>query len=241
VEKVVQDSSPDIILLVAALSHVDYCEEFPEESEKVNIVGLQNIIDSVAPQTIFGYFSSDYVFNGEHGPYAEHEATNPICIYGKHKVLAEEQIQKVFPKHIIVRTTGVYGPEKKKKNFVLSLIDRIRGGEKVKIPFDQIGSPTYSENLAAVVEELVRKEKSGVYNIAGSELLDRYSFAKKVCGIFELPEDMLIPVLTKELGQKARRPLQGGFVLDKVMGDVSVSLMDATQGLEDLKKRMNNN
>lgn len=238
VGEAMQNIQPDIVVLTAALSHVDYCEEFPEESEKVNIHGLQNVLDALDKEkTKMIFFSSDYIFDGEKGPYGEDDQPNPLCVYGKHKLMGEEMIRNALKNYLIVRTNGVYGPEQKGKNFVLSLLKKLKGGEKVNVPFDQIGSPTYSENLAEVVEELVQKEKQGVYNIAGPELADRYSFAKEVCKVFGLPEGMLQDVLTSELGQKAKRPLQGGLKMDKVQKQISIQLVAYKQGLLHMRQQ----
>lgn len=229
--------NPDILVLTAALSHVDYCEEFPQESEDVNIQGLQNVLDAMDRERMrLIFFSSDYIFDGMDGPYGEEDKPNPLSVYGRHKLRGEELIKASIPHHLIIRTTGVYGPEAKGKNFVLSLAKRLRAGEKVRVPFDQIGSPTYSENLAEVIEELTRTEKTGTYNIAGPERIDRFSFARKICRVFSLPEDMLIPVYTKDLGQKAARPLRGGLKLEKIQGEISIPLLDTAQGLLEMKR-----
>lgn len=123
--------------------------------------------------------------------------------------LGEELIKETLKNYLIIRTTWVYGPEITGKNFALSLIRRMKNGEKVRVPFDQISSPTYSNNLSEIIEELIKKDKSGTHTVVGSELTDRYSFAKKICDVFELSKDMLIPTPTQELGQKAKRSFNG--------------------------------
>lgn len=236
VQRTVSRVKPDVVVLSAALSGVDKCEELPLESERVNLGGLQNVIDAVDKEkTVVIYFSSDYIFDGANGPYTESDKPNPLCVYGKHKLMGEEMIKKALKKHLIVRSTGVFGPEIEGKNFVLSLMRKLKNGERVKVPFDQIGSPTYSENLAEVIEELVRKGKTGVYNIVGPELTDRYSFAREVCKVFELSENMLVPVTTQELDQKAKRPLKGGLKIDKVKKDILTRLVGYKEGLRLLK------
>jgi len=237
VEKEMKKIQPDVLLLTAALSHVDYCEEFPEESEMVNIQGLLNILNAIDQEkTTLVYFSSDYIFDGVQGPYKEDDTPSPLNVYGKQKLMAEQLIAKRLKNYLIVRTTWVYGPEIQEKNFALSLQKRLQGTEQVKVPFDQIGSPTYSENLADIIEELVRKEKKGTYNIAGPELIDRYSFAREICNVFGLSEQRLVSVSTVQLGQKAKRPLRAGLKMDKVKKEVSVPLVDYKNGLSLLKK-----
>ena len=235
-------SNPNVVILTAALSNVDYCEEHPEESEKINVHGLKNLLDCMkVGDTKIVYLSSDYIFDGLNGPYSEDDYPNPISVYGRHKLQAEELIKKITDDYLIIRTTWVYGPETRGKNFVLGLIERINREEKVKIPFDQIGSPTYSKNLADVIEELVRKNKRGIYNIVGPKLVDRYSFAKEISDHFGFNQDRLMPVSTVELGQKAKRPLKAGLKIDKIKAEeeVSVALIDYNKGLNLLKQELN--
>lgn len=233
-------SNPNVVILTAALSNVDYCEEYPEESEKINIHGLENLLDCMkVGDTKIVYFSSDYIFDGLNGPYSEDDYPNPISVYGRHKLQAEELIKKTTDDYLIIRTTWVYGPETREKNFVLGLIKRIKREEKVKVPFDQIGSPTYSKNLADIIEELVRKNKRGTYNIVGPKLVDRYSFAKEISVHFGFNQDRLALVSTVELGQKAKRPLKAGLKIDKIKKEVSIALIDYIKGINLLKQELN--
>ena len=235
-DEIFSHGKPNIFILTAALNDVDYCEEHPDESKEVNIQGLKNILHYVNPQKDkFIYFSSDYIFDGLNGPYSEESEPRPLCVYGKHKLLAEKMIKETIKNYLIIRTTWVYGPEQKGKNFVLSLIRRLKSGQKVKVPFDQIGSPTYSKNLAEAIEELVGKNKGGIYNIVGPELLDRFTYAREICDIFGLSKDMLIPVPTKDLGQRAKRPLKAGLKIDKIEKEISIRLLNYREGLTLMK------
>ena len=100
VRRLISQVKPDIVTLTAALSHVDYCEEFPQESEKVNVDGVQNVLDAIDKEKVsIVYFSSDYIFDGLNGPYAEIDEPNPLCVYGRHKLIAEKLVQneEVYP------------------------------------------------------------------------------------------------------------------------------------------------
>lgn len=237
IQKVIARFEPRIIILTAAMSNVEYCEEHPEESSKVNIDGLKNVIqcmDSKKSKLVF--FSSDYVFDGISGPYSEADALNPLCVYGKDKVLGEELIKKSIADHLIVRTTWVYGPEVRGKNFVLNVIKKLKNNQKIKVPTDQIGSPTYSKCLARAVRELIENESRGIFNIVGPDLIDRYNFAKEICGIFNLDISHLIPLPTRELHQKAKRPLKGGLKIDKLQKEISYRMLGYQKGLLALRE-----
>jgi len=228
---------PDVIILPAANSNVEYCEEYPKETWYVNVEGSKNLIKPA--QDIgakFVFFSSDYIFDGAKGPYSEEDIPNPINEYGKQKLAVEKLIKSSLENYLTIRVTVVYGWEKRGKNYVMGIIRNLNNGRTMKVPYDQIGSPTYANNMVQVVKELVESDKTGVYHVAGSDLMDRYAFAKNVADIFELDDSLLMPVTTNELGQKAKRPLKAGMKITKVQKDVSIHLMGVREGLEEMKK-----
>jgi len=236
VMKIIASLRPDVIIHSAANPNVEYCEEHPKETWLVNVEGSKNLIETarnIGAKYVF--FSSDYIFDGTDGPYSEDDMPNPINEYGKQKLAVEKLIKGSLENYLIIRITVVYGWERHCKNFAMKLIRNLKSGKAMKIPYDQIGSPTYVNNMVKVVKELVESDKIGVYNVAGSDLIDRYAFGKNVAKIFELDESLLIPVTTAELGQKARRPLKAGMKITKVQKDVSIHLMGMREGLIDMK------
>ncbi|MDF9407640.1 NAD(P)-dependent oxidoreductase [Pelotomaculum isophthalicicum JI] len=229
---------PDVIFLPAALPDVEACEKKPELCRRVNIDGTRNVLAAageIKAKVVF--FSTDYLFDGAAGPYAETEPSNPLNMYGKAKNEAEQLIRQSTCPHLIIRTSVVYGYEKQGKNFVVRLNERLRQGEKVKVPNDQFSTPTYVNNLCAIIKELVESGKEGIYNIAGPELLNRYDFAVLAAEIFELDRSLITPVATGELGQQALRPLRGGLKVDKVRSVAVTPLMNVREGLIDMKKQ----
>lgn len=225
-------SQPDIIYLPAALTNVEYCETHPQESRAVNLDGTRAVAEAArAAGARLVFFSSDYVFDGENGPYSETDAPNPICEYGRQKLLGERLVTALLPDSLIVRTTVVYGWERQGKNFVQRLTERLEAGEQVRVPCDQVGSPTYAPDLADAVIELAAARTSGLYHIAGPLRADRYTFAVAAARFAGLDPDLIIPVLTCELGQVARRPMRAGMwptLAEKALGR---SLVDYRDGL----------
>ncbi|MBF0216414.1 MAG: SDR family oxidoreductase [Candidatus Omnitrophica bacterium] len=223
---------PNTVILTAALTSADYCEIHPDESEKVNIGGLMNVIDSLRGFSVkFVFISSDYVFNGISGPYSEDDPTDPLSVYGKHKLAGERIVKSEMRDHLIVRTTWVYGTEIKGKNFVCNLIRRVGQGEFVKVPTDQVSTPTYAYNLAQAIEELVHTNKAGTYNIVGDERMGRFDFANSVCEEFGLNRNAILPVLTEEFNSAAPRPLLAGLIIDKLKNNCSVKMLGVKEGL----------
>ncbi len=223
---------PAVVYVPASLTHVDYCESHPEESYAINVRGICNLVQatrSLGAKLV--YFSSDYIFDGKAGPYREEDPANPLSVYGQHKLLAEHYIALHAENYLIIRTTWVYGWERQGKNFVLRLIRNLREGKEVKVPVDQVGSPTYGPNLAQAVLELVQREVVGVYNVAGPERVNRYAFACASARAFGLDSQRIKGLPTEELGQKARRPLNGGLVIEKSASLLSTPLIGYREGL----------
>lgn len=242
ISNVVTSFNPDIILHAAANPNVEYCEDHRKESWEVNVNGTENmakVTKKVGAKLV--YFSSDYIFDGKDGPYSEEDVPNPINVYGEQKLASERLIQGLLKDYLVIRTTVVYGLERLEKNFVMIMIKKLENNQSMKVPNDQVGTPTYANNLAIAVRELVEKNKKGIYHIAGPDLIDRYSFAKIVAEIFSLNPELLISVPTSQLGQVAPRPLKAGLKIDKAQRELETRLVGVREGLkmmkEDLKRR----
>lgn len=236
VKEILTSLKPDVIIHPAANPNVEYCEAHPKETWQVNVEGSRNLIEIARDiGAKFVYFSSDYVFDGTNGPYSEDDVPNPINEYGLQKLAVEKLIKNSLENYLIIRITIVYGWERRGKNFVMGLIQNLKNGVSMNIPFDQIGSPTYVNNMVQVVKELIESDKIGIYHVAGTDLMDRYTFAENVAEIFELDENLLIPVTTNQLGRIAKRPLKAGMKIDKVQKDVSIRVMNVREGLKNMK------
>jgi dTDP-4-dehydrorhamnose reductase len=218
-------SGARVVYLPASLTHVDYCETHPDESYAVNVAGVR-LVAECGIRIV--YFSSDYVFAGDRGPYAESDPVKPISVYGRHKVLAEQSLP---PGALIIRTTVVYGWEVQEKNFVYRLIATLRDGKTLRAPADQIGSPTFAPNLARAAVALERRGATGVYHVAGPERASRHAFAVEAARVFGLDPSLVEPVSTEALAQPAARPLDAGMVCDKAQANLPFPLIGYREGL----------
>ncbi|MBE0670552.1 MAG: SDR family oxidoreductase [Anaerolineales bacterium] len=228
---------PDIVHLPAALTNVDYCENHPQESYAINVAGVQNVVQAAnGAGARLVYFSTDYIFDGKNGPYSEEAPANPISEYGRQKLEAEHYIALFAKDYLIIRTTVVYGWERQGKNFIYRLIKSLKEGMSVKVPVDQIGSPTYANNLAQIAISLAETSLRGVLNIAGSSLVNRYEFAKKAAQIFSLDENLILPVKTASLSQSAKRPMEAGLLTAKVSAVSTIPIVDYKDGLAMMAK-----
>jgi dTDP-4-dehydrorhamnose reductase len=237
VNDLVSSFKPDGILYPAANSNVKYCEDYPEETRQINVTGTANTVEIAEKSGAkFVYFSSDYIFDGKNGPYHEDDTPNPINAYGRQKLASEEIIKKNMTNYLIIRTTIVYGWEKEGKNFIMQLIKALKKNQPIKVAENQMGTPTYVTNLCKAVRELVEKDKTGIYNIAGNDLINRYKFAQNAADIFSLDKELLIPILTSEFKDKANIPKNAGLIIEKARKELNTKLLGVKEGLEMAKK-----
>ena len=175
-----------------------------------------------------GRYSTDYVFDGgatglPKGPYGEADAPAPLNVYGSSKLAGETSVLAADPSALVIRTNVVFGPETAGKNFVYQLARKLKAGEAMNVPTDQVNTPTYSRDLAEASVLLVEKEASGIFNVGGSDPLDRLAFGCMVVGELSglnwhsLDASHLKGVTTSNSGQAAKRPLASGLRLDKTL------------------------
>ena len=226
VRRCVEETAARVVYVPASLTNVDYCELHPEESFASNVASVRHL---AACGVRLVYFSSDYVFAGDRGPYRETDPVGPLCVYGQHKLLAE---RSAGADALIIRTTVVYGPEVQGKNFIYRLRSVLGEGKTLTVPIDQVGSPTYGPNLAKAAVALERKGATGVYHVAGPQRISRYELAREAAVVFGLDPALVRPVTTAELKQPAARPLDAGMICDKAQAELSFPLISYGEGLQ---------
>lgn len=232
---------PEWIINGAALTGVDACETQRDLSWRVNVTGVENLIDAakrVGAKII--QLSSDYVFDGRNGPYEENARPNPLNYYGKTKLAGENALRISKLPYVIVRTMILYGTGRQvKQNFALWLLERLREKKPVTVAEDQIGSPTLVDDLAYGIAKVIERDKEGTYHISGPDLISRYDFAVKLANVFGLESSWVEAVKTDRLNQPALRPLKSGFITLKAQSELGLRTMNAEQGLQTLKSQMN--
>jgi dTDP-4-dehydrorhamnose reductase len=228
----VLDVKPDAIFLPAGWTWVDGCEKDPARSRLENFERPLAVARlAAAAGATFVWYSTDYVFDGVHGPYRETDATGPLNVYGKDKLEGELALAREGLPHLVIRTTTVYGPEVQGKNFVFQVIAKAKAGERMKVPQDQLATPAFGPDVARATLELLEQGARGIFHAAGPDLLDRASFGKLACTVLGLDPATVEPVSTDSLQQPARRPLRGGLVCEKL----PVPMRGARAGLEALR------
>ncbi|WP_414698875.1 dTDP-4-dehydrorhamnose reductase [Paenibacillus sp. LPE1-1-1.1] len=196
---------PDVVIHCAAYTAVDKAESEPDEAFRVNAAGTRNV--AVAAREVGAklcYISTDYVFDGTGTtPYNEYDKTNPLTVYGKSKFAGEQLVQTLYDRYYIVRTSWVFG--KYGNNFVKTMLKLAEERDQLKVVADQIGSPTYTYDLAEFLLELVHTDYYGIYHASNSGTCSWYDFAQ---AIFEESGSKIIlePCTTAEFPRPAPRP-----------------------------------
>ncbi|MCG2726766.1 MAG: dTDP-4-dehydrorhamnose reductase [Elusimicrobia bacterium] len=229
---------PEIVILCSAMTHVDNCERDKELAWKINVEGVRYVAENCKTFNCrLVFFSSEYVFDGEKGPYSENDDTNPISVYGKTK-LEGEKIVLAVKDSLIIRTTVVYSYEPESKNFLMQVLRKGALKEKMSIVNDQYSNPTNAAELANFTLELIKLKKSGIYNVVGKDLMSRYEFALKICEIFDLNPALIAPERTANLDQMAKRPLKAGLKTDKIFLELNKIPSGAESSLKSIKRAL---
>lgn len=229
---------PAVCVLSSALTNVDRCEDEPALAEAVNARAPGVVAEACrAAGARLLLLSTEYVFDGAAGPYREDDPPAPLCVYGATKLEGERRALAACPDALAVRTTVVYSHDPGGKNFVMQLRERLGAGQRMRVPQDQVSSPTYAPDLGAALAALApRREVAGVLNVVGPDVLDRLSFAVRCARAFGLDEALLEPVTTASLGQRARRPLRAGLRVERLRA-LGISTRGVDEALADLARR----
>ena len=207
INKLFETYKPHILINTAAATNVDACEVNKEEATLLNVTAVQYLAEACKKyQTHFIHLSTDFVFDGTASvPYLETDKTNPLSVYGASKLAGEELVLKNNPDSIIIRTSWVYSSFG--NNFVKTILKLCKEREQLNIIFDQIGTPTYARDLAAVVLQIVQQDewKPGIYNYSNEGVASWYDFAVAIRDLAGLKTKML-PIETSQYPTPAMRP-----------------------------------
>jgi len=201
----VEDSKPDIIINSAAYTDVDGCEENKDLAYAVNGEGVRNL--ALACREVdcaLLHISTDYVFDGTaRDPITEDGEIGPISVYGKSKLEGEKAILEILDKYFIVRTAWLYGING--KNFPKTMLELAENHSEITVVYDEVGTPTYTPDLAYGISQLIETDKYGIYHLTNSGYCSWCEFSRL---IFEIAEKdvKVIPVTASEFARPAPRP-----------------------------------
>jgi len=232
------DVQPDVIINAAAFTDVDACESSRERCWRINAAGAEHLAHCAQKyKAKLIHISTDYIFNGGKELYAESDRAAPLNYYGRAKLAGENAVRTGGGAWAIIRTSTLYDVDRLKgrTDFVSWIIGSLQQGEPVRVVTDQWGNPTLARSLAAAVWRIIALKKSGIFHIAGKDVIDRYTFSRAVAALFDLDENLITPVTTGELGQAARRPLKIGLDVAKAENELNMRMMRVNEGLKAFK------
>jgi len=234
IRRLFRTAHADVAVLAAAEAHVERCEREPEATRRVNVDAARVVAEEVdrAAASLVA-FSSEYVFDGTKGTYAEGDRVAPLNEYGRQKVDLETVVLR-SPRNLVIRTSGVFGRDPAGTNFVLQLCRSGREGRPFRVPSDQLITPALAPSLATAVAALLERGASGVVHAGGPRILDRVDFALMVCDAFGLDRRLILPTPTRDLGLAAPRPLRAGLVDGHLRSLIGRGLADPQEGLREM-------
>jgi dTDP-4-dehydrorhamnose reductase len=234
VREVLTSVRPDIVINTAAMTLVDKCETEQEACWRANVTSVENLIATCrTTNTHLIHVSTDFIFDGTHGPLDESAKANPINFYGKSKLAAEDLIIKSGVSFSILRTVLVYGVthDMSRTNIVLWVKENLEQGKNIRVVNDQWRTPTLAEDLAMGCYLTAREKAKGIYNISGKDFITPYDIAVKTAAFFKLDKTLITASDSTQLVQTARRPLKTGFIIEKARKELGYEPHSFEEGL----------
>jgi len=241
VDSVLSLAKPDVVINTAAMTQVDDCETQREACWKANVTSVEHLVRTcTALRVHLVHVSTDFIFDGSHGPLDENAIPAPVNYYGESKLAAEKVIQNSTISWAILRTVLVFGitEDTSRSNIVLWVKNSLEQKKVIQVVNDQWRTPTLAEDLAQGCYLAAKKRAKGIYNISGKDFLSPYDIAIKTADFFNLDKTLIRPTDSTKFVQPARRPLTTGFIIDKARKELGYEPHSFEEGLEVMVKQM---
>jgi dTDP-4-dehydrorhamnose reductase len=217
VKRVITQAAPEAVVHCSAYTAVDRAEEEVELCRRVNAEGTKNVAEVCAELDCkLLYLSTDYIFSGEgERPWEPGDEPDPLNVYGLTKFEGEQEIKSRMDKYFIVRISWVFGVNG--NNFIKTMLRLGRENGAVRVVDDQIGSPTYTYDLAVLLVDMIETEKYGEYHASNEGICSWYEFAKEIFAAAGMNEVEVTPVSSEEFPAKAKRPKNSRMSKEKLV------------------------
>jgi dTDP-4-dehydrorhamnose reductase len=238
-KETIMKSQPEVIVNLAAMTNVDKCETDKQTCWDVNVTLVENLarLARIVDARMV-HVSTDYVFDGQKGPYAESAVPHPVSYYGKSKLAGENACIVGSMQAAVVRTNVVYGPYVERPDFVRWVLDALDSRTPIRVVNDQYSNPTYVDDISESILRIIQKKRTGIYHVGGADYCSRYEFALRIAEFFRADASNITPVTTAELKQPARRPLRGGLISLKAETDLGMKMRGIESGLSTIRHLM---
>jgi dTDP-4-dehydrorhamnose reductase len=248
VEEVFSKHLPEVIINTAAMTNVDACETDREGAWLLNATAVENQVkvleqlkqEKPSYQPHFIHLSTDFIFDGTHGPLDENETPNPLSYYAETKLEAEKIVMASSLNWAIARTVLVYGivDNMSRSNIVLWVKANLEQGKSINVVDDQFRTPTLAEDLADGCILIAEKKAKGIYNISGKDFYSILELARTVADYYGLDKGLIRPSKSTDIKQPARRPPITGFIIDKAVRELGYQPHSFTEGIAILEEQI---
>ena len=237
VARAMSAARPEVIVHTASMTDVDGCERAPDGAWAANVAGAAHVArEARRAGAHLVHVSTDYVFDGQGGPYDEEARPNPSGVYARTKWLGEEAVRLLAESWSIARTAVVYGyPPSQRPNFGSWLLATLREGRTCRLFVDQYVSPSLALNVAEQLAELAERRLSGVWNVAGAEVVNRIQFGEALTDVFGLDRGLLVPIRLADAGMASPRPPRSGLRVDKALAALRTRPLGLRASLEQFR------
>lgn len=238
-EKVIQEVKPDVVIHTAAMTQVDQCETEREACWQANVTGVENLVKACEKVNAFlVHVSTDFIFDGTHGPLDETAIPKPVNYYGESKLAGEKVVMNSKLDWAILRTVLVYGitEDMSRSNIVLWVRKNLEEGKSINVVNDQWRTPTLAEDLAMGCFLAATKKAKGIFHISGEKMMTPYDIAIETADFFGLDRSLIKQTDSSKFKQPAARPLKTGFIIEKAKRELGYRPHTFREGLEVIKK-----
>ncbi len=209
--------NPDVVVHCAAYTAVDKAEEDKEKCFNINVIGTRNIAKACKQiDCKMVYISTDYIFDGQgETPFEVDDVPNPINYYGETKYLGENEVTNLIKKYFIIRISWVFGING--NNFIKTMLRLAETKNEISVVSDQIGSPTYTYDLAKLIVSMIQEDKYGIYHATNEGYCSWYEFALEIFKQSNI-DIKVNPIKTEDYKTLAKRPMNSRLskkILDK--------------------------
>ena len=216
--ELIASTAPRGVVHCAAMTDVDACESDPAQAWAVNVGATEQAAlgcrDAGARLVAL---STDYVFDGEGGPYSEDDQPNPRGVYARTKYVAEQAAQLLAPDCAVARVAAVYsGRRGAKRTFASAAAEQLAAGKEVRAFQDQLVSPTLADNAAEMVIGVLRSSERGIWHCAGASIVSRVEFCRALARKLRAEERLVVPVSMASAKLAAPRPARSALAVDKI-------------------------
>ena len=241
---IIAKHKPDAVVHTAAMTNVDQCELEKEACWDLNVTAVKHMVEACQLNNAFLlHLSTDFIFDGESGPYNEEAEANPISYYGESKLAAERILEESQIDWAIARTVLVYGiaHDMSRSNIILWVKKSLEEGKEIKVVDDQLRSPTLAEDLAQGCLLIAEQKAKGIFNICGRDLLTPYEMAIQTAKFFNLSTATMQKADASTFTQTAKRPPKTGLLIEKARTILGYEPHSFDQGIAHVAAQLTDN